>query len=101
MHSGPQGDDYFRGLVINLETANEAINAVNDPVLKTLLRAALGALAYQYFAAYAENDLTPGKYLPTAPFDTAFYVQLVKNIFSDKDAIKRVLEGELNALEWL
>ncbi|SRR5258706_5214541 len=100
MNSESEAFDYFGGLVINLETANGTIDTVNDPILKTLLRAALGALAYQYFTAYHENDLTPGKYLPTAPFDTAFYIQLVKNIFSDKEAIRRVLEGELDALEW-
>lgn len=72
------------GGFIRSEEAGEFIESLTDPVTKILVNNA----HYHLYKRLAE------KRLPEGDFDMRFYVEVMAEMFSEHDVLKRMLAGE-------
>ena len=67
--------------------------AVSDPALQRLLKAALGAATRRFVPGQAPDGSHISAQPPDAPFDLAFYVDVLHTLFSDRDKAVSLLMG--------
>lgn len=72
------------GGFIRSEEAGQFIESLDDPVTKILVNNA----HYHLYKRLAE------KRLPAGDFDMRFYVEVMAEMFSEHDVLKRMLAGE-------
>jgi hypothetical protein len=77
--------------LLRLDEANREIAAIEDQALREVVRYSLGLLVSKFVAW---NGAPPGD-RPAAPFDAAFYVRCIRQLFARPDRIKRMLANEV------
>ena len=74
--------------------AEEILAGVDDPVTRNLMKFCLAAARMRFMHWKDLTDVEWEARLPTAPFDMAFFASILKDIFSNREALERVLRGE-------
>lgn len=69
---------------IRSEEAGQFIESISDPITKLLVNHA----NYHLYRRVAE------KRLPIGDFDTRFYAEVMAEMFSNRDTMKQMLDGE-------
>ncbi len=78
--------------LVKLDEANVAVNAIEDPITKELVRYSLGLLVGKFVRWDADVDPVD---LPEAPFDAAFYVRCMTQFLARHERIAGMLAGEI------
>ena len=78
---------------INRQEAFDAMQAIQDPVLKNLVEFALETATAQFMKwdHLSREEFT--RQLPQAPFDMLFFVRVMEKMFTNKERMLRLLEG--------
>jgi hypothetical protein len=84
-------------LVVRGQEANEFISSIEDPIGKALAEIALSKFVGRLVKHTSTTDEEYQQQLPQAPFDVFFYLTLVHEIFSMRQRLFRILEGDLDA----
>jgi hypothetical protein len=77
--------------LLRLDEANREIVAIDDPAQREVVRYSLGLLVGKFVAW----DGAPAADRPAAPFDAAFYVRCIRQLFGRPDRITRMLANEV------
>lgn len=72
--------------IINTESASAFIRDMDDPILKTLLDMAYAIIAKRY-----SNPIT---HQLAADLDLRFVTEVLVELFSERELLKKVLDGE-------
>jgi hypothetical protein len=81
-------------LVLNREAAYDAVQAIDDPIVRNAVELALAAATARFIRW---SDRSPGEGRPSrpaAPFDLLFLVQVLEEVFSDRESLRRLLSGK-------
>ena len=91
---------YIDKLLINTSKARHLIDNNDDPIINAILEASLGTVLARFIVKDSNETLEDYEAnLPDEPFDAHFYLQLIVTLFRDKEAMARLMKGDLNALD--
>jgi hypothetical protein len=80
-------------VLVNEELASAAIAATEDVVVRDLLKLGYAATVLRVARLEGETDDEWSARVPQAPIDMNFLVEVLRATFSQKDVLKKVLEG--------
>lgn len=78
--------------------AQALVASIEDPIEKKLLGYALGAIIIPFLKPDHLSEKDYQKALPTAPFDAVYHLQAVRRLLRDRDGLKRLFDGDLEAM---
>lgn len=84
---------------INEEEAAHLCDAIADPVTQNLVGAGLGGAFARFITRLTDDGEQIPRRLPAESFDMAFHVAILRELFSKRDLIERILAGEQVAAE--
>jgi hypothetical protein len=90
----------FNRLVINIAEAKQFVESESDPVRKALLDYFLQVPLLRML--HTDGEMSTEEYvaqLPKASFDMLFYVTTINRILQKPDILRKVLDGNLDALD--
>ena len=76
------------------EEAERVIASIVDPVQERLVRVAVAEARRRFMRPTDMLELEWRKQLPAAPFDMEFFASIMKDLFSNRELIDRLLRGE-------
>lgn len=76
------------------EGAEHVLSSVDDAVTKNLMTMGLGIARMRYVRWNEMTDAELEARLPAAPFDMEFFAYVLRDLFSDREVLERVLAGE-------
>lgn len=80
-------------LMVNQEAALHALDKVEDRVLRNLLEMGLGAARVRLAKRTEESQEEFDARRPAAPFDLAFFVDVLNCMYEDRMVVQKVLAG--------
>lgn len=84
-------------ILLNENAAYDLITSTEDAIERTLLEIAFAKLRMRLIHFNGMSVEEYQRQLPKSPVDTLFYITLVKSLFENRDKIKRILDGEIEA----
>jgi hypothetical protein len=90
----------IQDLLINWTEAQALVASIDDPIEKKLLGCALGTIIVPLIKHDKLSEEEYQKHLPHAPFDALYHIQAVRRLLRDRDELKRLFDGDVNAMEW-
>lgn len=87
-------------ILLNVREANEFVEGLDDPILKSLLQTALYKVYLRWVKSDNQTDEEFERRKPVVPFDMLFYITLVKDTLENKNYVKEILNGNLGISAW-
>lgn len=76
------------------EGAEQVLSSVEDEVTKNLMKMGFAVARMRYIRWKDMTDAEWEARLPAAPFDMEFFASVLKDVFSEREVLERVLRGE-------
>lgn len=84
-------------LLLNWLEAKEFVSHVEDPIERYFLEVAMAKITMTFFLVSSGTEEEFQSICPIQPFDVLFYVKVMKNVVGNKQRLKRLLDGDLDA----
>jgi hypothetical protein len=74
--------------------AETILRSEEDPITGELMKLCLATARMRFMRSTDSTDAERESRLPVAPFDMEFFMSVLKDVFSRRDVLERVLGGE-------
>lgn len=95
-------DSKVPSVPINEHSADLERAEVDDPITRELMALCVAKARMKFMRWHGMSEAEWRAQLPVSPFDMRFFVSVMKDVFSNKQVIRRILDGEsiASATEW-
>ena len=76
------------------DDAERALNAIDDQVVRSLVRLCVSQARMRFVRRVGESDIDYEAHLPLESFDMEFFVSVLREAFANPAVIGRILAGE-------
>lgn len=76
------------------EGAERVVASIEDPVVKNLVRVSVAEARMRFMRSPTETEEEWVSRLPAAPFDMEFFASVLTKVFSRRQIIERLMQGE-------
>jgi len=80
-------------LPCNEESVGAVLDSISDPVVRNCVVAAAGVARMKFVRPLKMDPHEFAATRPTAPFDMTFFARIMVDFFSDKAAVRAMLDG--------
>jgi hypothetical protein len=81
----------------NYDAAKQLLESTQDPILRNVLMFAMAQLQLHLVPIVGTDEAEWRRNLPMEPFDTAFFLKVVRSIFTHRDVLEKLLAGKTTA----
>lgn len=74
--------------------AARLVESIQDPIVKSLVRLCLAKARIRFIRLVDQTDAEFESGLPSEPFDMEFFASVLRDAFSNRSILERILAGE-------